>query len=130
MHSVIISLMEGNSIFSKILKNTYDLSFFRSLARLFDTHVFFDSEFKIGNAILELGRVDALVLSLSKHQILRDLHEFPDDLGSTLYRLLTDPDNVNLEFLSTDLFMVRVHLTAIFNSQIRVKLELNPNLKI
>ena len=78
----------------------------RSIARLLDMHVFRDLEYKIGSAILELGRVDTLVLTLSKNQGINDLQQIPDNRGSTLYRLLTDPDNVNLEYLSTDLFMV------------------------
>ncbi|XP_011310616.1 uncharacterized protein [Fopius arisanus] len=52
----------------------------------------------------ELGRLDTLVLTLSKNQDCNDLRQIPDNRGSTLYRLLTDPDNVNLEFLSADLF--------------------------
>ena len=72
-----------------------------------DVHVFKDLDYKIGSAILELGRIDTLVLTLSKNQRITDLQQIPDNRGSTLYRLLTDPDNVNLECLSTDLFMVK-----------------------
>ncbi|KAM0731335.1 Protein VAPYRIN [Formica fusca] len=76
----------------------------KCITKLLDIHVFQDSEFKIGSAILELGRLDTLVLTLSKNQAVKDLQQIPDNRGSTLYRLLTDPDNVNLEYLSTDLF--------------------------
>lgn len=76
------------------------------MTKIFDIHVFFDSELKIGSSILELGRIDTLVLTLSKNQSIKNLQQIPDNRGSTLYRLLTDPDNVNLEYLSTDLFMV------------------------
>lgn len=68
--------------------------------------MFQDSEHKIGSATLELGRLDTLVLTLSKNQAVKDLQQIPDNRGSTLYRLLTDPDNVNLEYLSADLFAV------------------------
>lgn len=78
----------------------------RCITKLLDIHVFQDSEYKIGNAILELGRLDTLVLTLSKNQAVKDLQQIPDNHGSTLYRLLTDPDNVNLEYLSADLFAV------------------------
>lgn len=78
----------------------------RFITKLLDIHVFQDSEYKIGNAILELGRLDTLVLTLSKNQAVKDLQQIPDNRGSTLYRLLTDPDNVNLEYLSADLFAV------------------------
>ncbi|XP_043476620.1 uncharacterized protein LOC122507780 [Leptopilina heterotoma] len=77
----------------------------RSLSKLLDSHVFYDLEFRIGSAILELGRVDTFVLILSKNQSADDLQQIPDNRGSTLYRLLTDPDNVNLEYLSADLFL-------------------------
>ncbi|XP_015587656.1 uncharacterized protein LOC107264182 [Cephus cinctus] len=77
----------------------------RSVTQLLDTHVFQDSESKVGCAVMELGRVDTLVLTLSKNQGANDLKQIPDNRGSTLYRLLTDPDNVNLEYLSADLFM-------------------------
>lgn len=85
-----------------------------------DIHVFQDSEYKIGNAILELGRLDTLVLTLSKNQGAKDLQQIPDNRGSTLYRLLTDPDNVNLEYLSADLFAVSKKIT-IMNSVIKMK---------
>lgn len=78
----------------------------RYITKLLNIHVFQDSEYKIGNAILELGRLDTLVLTLSKNQAVKDLQQIPDNRGSTLYRLLTDPDNVNLEYLSADLFAV------------------------
>lgn len=58
---------------------------------------------------MELGRVDTFVLILSKNQSADDLQQIPDNRGSTLYRLLTDPDNVNLEYLSADLFLVSLH---------------------
>ncbi|XP_076162883.1 uncharacterized protein LOC143144407 isoform X2 [Ptiloglossa arizonensis] len=76
----------------------------KCITKLLDVHIFQDSEYKIGNAILELGRLDTLVLTLSKNQGAKYLQQIPDNRGSTLYRLLTDPDNVNLEYLSADLF--------------------------
>ncbi|KAH0951694.1 hypothetical protein HN011_012504 [Eciton burchellii] len=76
----------------------------KCITRLLDIHVFQDSEYKIGSTILELGRLDTLVLTLSKNQSIKNLQQIPDNHGSTLYRLLTDPDNVNLEYLSADLF--------------------------
>ncbi|XP_014225797.1 uncharacterized protein LOC106651683 [Trichogramma pretiosum] len=76
----------------------------KPIARLLDTYIFSDPEFKIGSAILELGRIDTLVLTWSKNQDINNLNQIPDNRGSTLYRLLTDPDNVNLEHLPMDLF--------------------------
>ncbi|XP_023247490.1 uncharacterized protein LOC106645899, partial [Copidosoma floridanum] len=91
--------------FYNICESTGIINKKRSVARLLDTHVFRDLEYKIGNAILELGRVDTLVLTLSQNQQIHDLQQVPDNRGSTLYRLLTDPDNVNIEYLSTDIFL-------------------------
>lgn len=90
-------------VFNKIIVSLYRE---KCITKLLDIHVFQDSEFKIGSAILELGRLDTLVLTLSKNQAVKDLQQIPDNRGSTLYRLLTDPDNVNLEYLSADLFAV------------------------
>lgn len=75
--------------------------------------MFQDSEYKIGGAILELGRLDTLVLTLSKNQAVKNLQQIPDNRGSTLYRLLTDPDNVNLEYLSADLFAVSMLIISL-----------------
>lgn len=94
-----LSLAGLNKIIVSLYREKY-------ITKLLDIHVFQDSEFKIGSAILELGRLDTIVLTLSKNQAVKDLQQIPDNRGSTLYRLLTDPDNVNLEYLSADLFAV------------------------
>ncbi|XP_011505439.1 PREDICTED: uncharacterized protein LOC105368183 isoform X2 [Ceratosolen solmsi marchali] len=46
----------------------------KSIARILDTYVFRDLEYKIGSAILELGRVDTLVLTRATKQIKRVSH--------------------------------------------------------
>ncbi|KAG7208569.1 hypothetical protein KM043_014782 [Ampulex compressa] len=86
------------------MSEQFSTSRHKCITKLLDIHVFQDSEYRFGSAILELGRLDTLVLTLSKNQAAKDLQQIPDNRGSTLYRLLTDPDNVNLEYLSTDLF--------------------------
>lgn len=88
----------------------------RYLINILNSHVFQDLEHKIGETILELGRVDTLVLTLSKNQNSNDLQQIPDNRGSTLYRLLTDPDNVNLEYLSADLFAVCMKIFLLINN--------------
>lgn len=37
-----------------------------------------------------------------------DIRHLPDQEGSTLYKLLTDPDNVNLEHFPPDIFAVSI----------------------
>lgn len=69
---------------------------------------------------MELGRVDTFVLILSKNQSADDLQQIPDNRGSTLYRLLTDPDNVNLEYLSSDLFLVSFIFLKLKNFRILI----------
>lgn len=114
-----------------------------TLAKLLDIHVFCDSEGKVGNAVLELGRVDTLVLTLSKNQAVTDLKQIPDNRGSTLYRLLTDPDNVTLDNLSADLFgkitkqikrishsLYEVNLTSKFASMEIQELQLTADLML
>lgn len=93
------------------------------ITKLLDIHIFQDSEYKIGSAILELGRLDTLVLTLSKNQSTKDLQQIPDNRGSTLYRLVTDPDNVNLEYLSADLFAVSFNCFSVKNVNSLLKLS-------
>ncbi|XP_008556256.1 uncharacterized protein LOC103577419 [Microplitis demolitor] len=115
----------------------------RYLTSILNIHVFQDLEHKIGGTILELGRVDTLVLTLSKNQDANDLQQIPDNRGSTLYRLLTDPDNVNLEYLSADLFarmtkqikrvthaLYEANVTAKFGSMDIQELQLTADLMV
>ncbi|XP_034950248.1 uncharacterized protein [Chelonus insularis] len=115
----------------------------RYLTNILNIHVFQDLEYRIGETILELGRVDTMILTLSKNQDINDLQQIPDNRGSTLYRLLTDPDNVNLEYLSADLFakvtkqikrithaLYEANVTAKFGSMEIQELQLTADLMI
>nr|CAD7405719.1 unnamed protein product [Timema cristinae] len=75
-----------------------------SLSDLLDTHIFLDFAGTIGRVIMELGYAETFVLRSSRGQEPGDLSDLPAQDGSTLYRLLTDPDNVSLENLSVDMF--------------------------
>jgi len=88
-----------------------------SLADLLNTHIFLDSENVIGNIIIELGYAETYALRLCRGQDQSDLSDLPAQEGSTLYKLLTDPNNVNLENLTVDMFGV--------SSQIRSTLKVS-----
>ncbi|XP_026288874.1 uncharacterized protein LOC113213876 isoform X3 [Frankliniella occidentalis] len=75
-----------------------------SLPALLDTHVFLDSAGILGGVILELGYAETLVLRVSRGQDRNDPRDLPPQDGSALYKLLTDPDSVNLERTPVDLF--------------------------
>lgn len=75
-----------------------------SLPALLDTHVFLDSAGVVGGVVLELGYAETLVLRVSRGQDRGDPRDLPPQDGSALYKLLTDPDGVNLERTPADLF--------------------------
>ncbi|XP_069671476.1 uncharacterized protein [Periplaneta americana] len=75
-----------------------------SLADLLNTHVFLDSENVVGRVVVELGYAETYALRSCRGQEPGDLTDLPAQDGSTLYKLLTDPDNVNLENLTLDTF--------------------------
>jgi len=77
-----------------------------SLADLLNTHIFLDSENMVGRVIIELGYAETYALRSCRGQDQSDLSDLPAQDGSTLYKLLTDPDNVNLENLTVDMFGV------------------------
>ena len=77
-----------------------------SLAELLNMHVFLDTENVVGHAIMELGYAETFVLRSCRRQDQGDLTDLPAQEGSTLYKLLTDPDNVNLEHLTVETFRV------------------------
>lgn len=83
-----------------------------SLGHLLNTHVFLDSENVIGRVIIELGYAETYALRSCRDQGQSDLSDLPAQDGSTLYRLLTDPDNVDLENLTVDMFGVRFMMSS------------------
>jgi hypothetical protein len=82
-----------------------------SLGDLLNTHIFLDSENVIGRVITELGYAETYTLRSCRGQDQSDLSDLPAQDGSTLYKLLTDPDNVNLENLTVDIFGVRFEIS-------------------
>jgi len=84
-----------------------------SLADLLNMHIFLDSENVIGNIIIELGYAETYALRFCRGQDQSDLSDLPAQEGSTLYKLLTDPNNVNLENLTVDMFGVSSQIRSI-----------------
>lgn len=61
-----------------------------------------------GRVLLELGYIETHLLRSSREQSPTDITALPDSEGSTLYKLLTDPDSVNLEHLNSEVFNVSI----------------------
>ncbi|XP_046384322.1 uncharacterized protein LOC124154554 isoform X2 [Ischnura elegans] len=105
-----------------------------SLADLLDAHVFRDSAHVVGRTVVELGHIETYVVRAGRGQPAGDVSDLPPKEGegsnggnggnSTLYRLLTDPDGVDLENLSIDLFgRVTKQIKKCQNNLFRAKLS-------
>ncbi|XP_046981573.1 uncharacterized protein LOC124550870 isoform X1 [Schistocerca americana] len=96
-----------------------------SLPDLLDAHVFLDSAGVMGAAAVGLGRAETYVTYAGRELGGgAELADLPPQGGSTLYRLLTDPDNVALDCLSVDLFArVTKYVKKCQNMFFRAKLE-------
>jgi hypothetical protein len=75
-----------------------------SLADLLNIHIFLDNENVISRVIIELGYAETYALRSCRDQDQSDLSDLPAEGGSTLYKLLTDSNSVNLENLTVDMF--------------------------
>jgi hypothetical protein len=67
----------------------------------------------VGRVIIDLGYAETYALRSCRGQDQGDLSDLPAQDGSTLYKLLTDPDNVSLENLTVDVFGVRFKINSI-----------------
>ncbi|CAB3359835.1 Hypothetical predicted protein [Cloeon dipterum] len=114
-----------------------------SLAPLLDAHVFLDTQGHIGQAILELGHADTLALRASRGQATADQSDLPAPSCSLLHCLLTEPNNVSLEFLTPELFarvtkhvkrcqasLLRAHLHCHYSEMVLQELQLTADLMI
>ncbi|CAL1530401.1 unnamed protein product [Lymnaea stagnalis] len=73
-----------------------------SLPALLNQHVFRDRGGALGNIVMELGKAETYAIRRSRNQAAEDNTDLPEEQGSILYRFLTHPDGVPLEYLSTD----------------------------
>ncbi|GFR59922.1 tankyrase-1 [Elysia marginata] len=73
-----------------------------SLPALLNQHVFKDFSGLLGGIVLELGTAETYIVQRSRRQPIEDFSDMPEEQGSILYRFLTHPDGVPLEFLSAD----------------------------
>uniref|UniRef100_A0A1B6CRL5 Uncharacterized protein n=2 Tax=Clastoptera arizonana TaxID=38151 RepID=A0A1B6CRL5_9HEMI len=95
-----------------------------SLPALLDTHIFQDNNCSLGDVVLELGHAETYTLRCARGQESSDLTDLPSHMGSTLYQLLTDPDDVCLDKLTTDvLSKVTKHIKRSQSSLLRAKPE-------
>jgi hypothetical protein len=94
----------------------------RNLSELLNLHIFDDAGNTLGQVIVELGRAETYLIRCSRNQsgeilsllfyltkiqfVGSDLFDLPSEKGSTLYQLLSHPDEVNLESLPADVFTV------------------------
>lgn len=84
--------------------NNTDMAFLtRSLPALLNQHVFKDLSGLLGGIVLELGAAETYIVQRSRRQAVEDFSDMPEEQGSILYRFLTHPDGVPLEFLSADI---------------------------
>ncbi|RUS72323.1 hypothetical protein EGW08_019915 [Elysia chlorotica] len=83
--------------------NNTDMVFLTSsLPGLLNQHVFKDHAGLLGSIVLELGTAETYIVQRSRRQPIEDFSDMPEEQGSILYRFLTHPDGVPLEFLSAD----------------------------
>lgn len=74
----------------------------RHLPDLLSQYIYHDHLGVLGETIVELGRAETFAIRRSRNQAGNDTHNLPEQQGSVLFRLLTYPDGVPLEHLSTD----------------------------
>ena len=69
-------------------------------------YVFKDKSGVVGQVVLQLGCSETALLRSACGQPLQDMSNLPPTEGTTLYRLLTDPDSVRLDNLSLEAIVV------------------------
>lgn len=88
------------------------------LAELLNQHIFSDKTSVMGQAVIELGRIETYVLRCSQNKSGDDRTNLPCEHGSTLFQFLVHPDRAPLEELTPDVLQktcryVRKHQTEI-----------------
>ncbi|XP_043220663.1 uncharacterized protein LOC122381028 isoform X4 [Amphibalanus amphitrite] len=73
-----------------------------ALADLLNWHVLRDPEGVLGRAVVELGRAETFCLRAARGQHEGGVCSLPPPDGSTLQRLLVDPDTVSLEHITLE----------------------------
>ncbi|XP_039293769.1 uncharacterized protein LOC111057243 [Nilaparvata lugens] len=97
-----------------------------SLPALLDTHIFLDKACCVGEIILELGHAETYTVRCTRGQEIADLTDLPSHTGSTFYQLLTNPDSVDLDNLTLDIFTkVTKHIKRSQSCLLRAKLCCN-----
>jgi len=81
------------------------------LADLLNTVIFVGGENGIGSIVLQLGFAETYSLG-SCGQDQSDLSDLSAQDGCTLYQLLTEPNSVNMEILTVDVFGVSFEIRS------------------
>ncbi|ODN06657.1 hypothetical protein Ocin01_00055, partial [Orchesella cincta] len=76
-----------------------------SLASLISTYILKDKSGIAGQVVLQLGCTETSLLRVACNQPPNDMANLPPADGSTLYRLVTEPDSVSLENISLESFI-------------------------
>ncbi|XP_076442258.1 uncharacterized protein LOC143281142 isoform X2 [Babylonia areolata] len=72
------------------------------MSELLSQHVYQDPLWVVGEVVVELGRAETFAIRRARNKTGEYIHNLPEEHGSVLFRLLTYPDGVPLENLSTD----------------------------
>ncbi|KAK2152971.1 hypothetical protein LSH36_313g04004 [Paralvinella palmiformis] len=75
-----------------------------NLPDLLNVHILEDDGNITGQVILELGRAETYILRCSRNQDGSDNSKLPAEKGTTLFQLLSHPDDVSLEHLTPEIF--------------------------
>jgi hypothetical protein len=87
------------------------------LANLLSMYVLKDKTTGVaGQVILQLGCCETALLRAACGQSPHEMSNLPNNEGSTLYRLLTDPDTVSLDNLSMEALIVSVKKLYLFHN--------------
>lgn len=77
-----------------------------SVGSLIDQHIVKLPNCGLGDALIELGRCETWLTRVARDQSSNDPSDLPSSEGSTLHQILTDPDSVMVEHLTTEVFTV------------------------
>ena len=81
------------------------------LPELINNHVFLDGSLVLGQALIELGRVETYLTRASRNQLQGELVNLPPDEGSFMSRVVCNPDNVDLEHITPEVIQVGKYST-------------------
>ncbi|XP_072030297.1 uncharacterized protein [Amphiura filiformis] len=96
---------------------TMDMEFVHNrLPELINNHVFLDGNLVLGQAVIELGRVETFLTRAARNQLQGEPVNLPPDEGSFMCRVVCNPDNVDLEYITPEVVQKAIrHLRKCHN---------------